>query len=393
MQGANPPIEKMYCIGLMSGTSVDGIDAVLVDITGQNEDIELNCVAHHQRIYPKALRQQILDVCAGKALSMAEFAQLDEAIAIEFAEAAKYIQNLTYSAQIVGSHGQTVFHRPPSSSHIGYSLQLGRGALIANLTGIPTVNNFRAADIAAGGQGAPLVSKIDVCLLSHAEKTRCIQNIGGIGNVTYIPPKKETGWLKRVKGWDTGPGNVLIDLAIQQLTQGEKTYDDQGEWAAQGISCLELVDKWLGNPFFVEIPPKSTGRERFSPVYLQKCQQDAQQYDLSPADWLATLTDFTAASIVDSYQRFLPTVPDEVLLCGGGSHNQFLRQCLQMRLPSGITLLSTDDLGLNGDDKEAIAFAVLAYWRFHCYFSGNLPTVTGAKSEQLLGDIYYPMIE
>ena len=240
----------MYCIGLMSGTSVDGIDAVLVEVTGQNEDIQVNLINHCQTDYPKDLRQQILEVCGGKSLSMAEFAQLDDPIAVEFATAAKAVQTSHYPAQIIGSHGQTVFHRPPTASNLGYSLQLGRGALIAHLTQLPTINNFRAADIAAQGQGAPLVSKIDVCLLSDDQKTRCIHNLGGIGNLTYLPAKKDPNWLTNVKGWDTGPANVLIDLAIQRLTQGEQTYDHQGQWAAKGTPCTELIEQWLNHPFF-----------------------------------------------------------------------------------------------------------------------------------------------
>ncbi|MGK7933487.1 MAG: anhydro-N-acetylmuramic acid kinase [Microcystaceae cyanobacterium] len=381
----------MYCIGLMSGTSVDGIDAVLVEITGQNENIQVNLINHCQKDYPKQLRQQIIEVCSGKSLSMAEFAKLDDDIAVEFATAAKNVQHPDYPAQIIGSHGQTVFHRPPTSSELGYSLQLGRGALIAHLTQLPTVNNFRAADIAAKGQGAPLVSKIDVCLLSHPEKTRCVQNLGGIGNVTYLLPQKDPNWLTNVKGWDTGPANVLVDLAIQRLTQGEQTYDNQGQWADKGMPCTELIDQWLKHPFFSNPPPKSTGRELFSPEYLDQCWKTAQAYHLSTEDWLATLTDFTAATIVDSYQRFLPNLPDEILLCGGGSHNLYLRKCLAYRLPSSTAILTTDDVGLSGDNKEAIAFAILAYWRFHCHFAGNLPSVTGAIADQQLGEIHLPL--
>ena len=268
-------------------------------------------------------------------------------------------------------------------------MQLGRGEVIANLTGIPTVSNFRVADIAAGGHGAPLVPKIDACLLSHSTKHRAIQNLGGIGNVTYLPPRNHPDWEQKIRGWDTGPANVLIDLAIHQLTDGKQTYDKNGEWAAQGTPCKKLILQWLREDYFLQPPPKSTGRELFNRDYLARCWQDAKTEKLSDADWLATLTELTVASIVHSYQSFLPQIPDEVLLCGGGSRNLYLRQRLQAELPSA-KILTTDEVGLNGDHKEAIAFAILAYWRYYCSFPGNLPQVTSANQSMLLGNIHLP---
>lgn len=378
-------------IGLISGTSVDGIDAVLVDITGTDLDLQVTLLAGETYPYPSDLRAEILAVCGGKALSMQEMAALDDAIASSFSLAAKNIQADHSPAELIGSHGQTVFHRPPeytstSQRSLGYSLQLGRGELITHLTGISTVSNFRAADIAAGGQGAPLVSKVDATLLSHPTQTRCVQNIGGIGNVTYLPPRQQKNWEEKVIGWDTGPGNAILDLAVTQLTQGNQTYDRGGQWAAQGTPCLELVQQWLQQDFFQQAPPKSTGRELFSPVYLQQCWQDAQSYNLSSADWLATLTELTVVSIVESYRNFLPTMPDQVLLCGGGSRNLYLKNRLSTQLEPA-SVLTTDEVGLNGDFKEAIAFAVLAYWRFYTSIPGNLPQVTGASQPVQLGEI------
>jgi anhydro-N-acetylmuramic acid kinase len=378
----------MRVIGLISGTSVDGIDAALVDLSGQELDLQVKLIAAQTYPYPAALRQQILEVCQGQALSMEELAILDDAIASQFAQAAQAIQaKISPTATLIGSHGQTVFHRPPQTQQLGYTLQLGRGAVIAQQTGIPTISNFRVADMAAGGHGAPLVSKLDVCLLSHPELSRCVQNLGGIGNVTYLPPLARAENLGRgVKGWDTGPGNVLIDLAVAHFSQGAQTYDEDGAWAAQGQPCQALIGEWLDHPFFQELPPKSTGRELFSPVYLQRCLQSAAPYQLSPADTLATLTDFTAASITDSYDQFLPHPPDQVVLCGGGSRNGYLRHCLQRRLGK-IPLLTTEDFGLNADAKEAIAFAALAYWRHH-QIPGNVPAVTGAQHPVLLGELH-----
>jgi anhydro-N-acetylmuramic acid kinase len=377
----------MLAIGLISGTSVDGIDAAFVEIGGEVENPRARLLAGETYAYPEELRARILGVCAGQSLSIEELADLDDLIASEFARAAMEIQRGQPEAEIIGSHGQTVFHRPPIGERLGYSLQLGRGEAIARITGIQTVSNFRAADIAIGGHGAPLVPKVDAYLLSDPVKSRCVQNIGGIGNVAYLPPRSRENWESKVFGWDTGPGNVLIDLAVSFLTNGEKTYDANGERAAAGDPCTELVNRWLEDDYFHLPPPKSTGRELFSPVYLERTRRDANEIGLSDADWLATLTDFTAASIAHSYRTFLPGLPDEVLLCGGGARNAYLRRRINTHLGENVRVLITDDAGLNGDFKEAIAFAVLAYWRVN-EFPGNLPTVTGARGAALLGEIH-----
>ncbi|MGL5083214.1 MAG: anhydro-N-acetylmuramic acid kinase [Microcoleaceae cyanobacterium] len=406
-------------VGLMSGTSVDGIDAALVEITGLGSDLQVNLLAGETYSYPDQLRGQILNLCGGQAISCAELAALDDAIALEFAKAALAIQQGQAPAELIGSHGQTVFHRPPgspemhpSSPTLGYSLQLGRGAVIHQFTGIITVSNFRGADIAVGGQGAPLVSILDAYVLSHPDYNRCVQNVGGIGNVTYLP---KTALVQTVSsaepltlrdssledssledsslesragilGWDTGPGNTLLDLAVQHFSAGTQAYDQDGAWAAQGQPCLELVERWLQQDFFHQPPPKSTGREHFGSDYFHQCLADAHVYALNPADLLATLTELTAASIAQSYRQFLPQLPDQVLLCGGGSHNLCLRKQLQALLYP-IPILTTADVNLDVDFKEAIAFAMLAYLRVH-HIPGNLPQVTGAKTSTLLGEVY-----
>ena len=388
-------------IGLISGTSVDGIDAALVDVVGSQTDLKVQLVAGKTFPYPANLRSQILSVCSGSALSMAELAELDDAIAQEFATAALTIQAEYDKAELIGSHGQTVYHRPArkaekeiASGFMGYSLQLGRGALIAQLTGITTVSNFRSADIAAGGQGAPLVSILDACLLAEPNRSLCIQNLGGIGNLTYLPArskgenKHESEILslgEGISGWDTGPANSLLDLAVQHFSGGTKTIDEGGAWAASGTPCQALVEDWLQQEFFRQAPPKSTGRELFGVDYFDRCLVEAQGYNLSPADVLATLTELTVASIVHSYQTFLPAMPDRVLLCGGGSHNLYLKRRLQSQLHP-VQVLTTSEAGLSVDFKEAIAFAVLAAWRVRG-IPGNLPQVTGARAPVLLGEI------
>ncbi|MBN3878671.1 anhydro-N-acetylmuramic acid kinase [Nostoc sp. JL23] len=400
-------------IGLISGTSVDGIDAALVEISGTELDLKVELLAGATYPYPAELRERILAVGAGVAISMAELAEIDDAIAEVFAQAAQNIQIGYQPATLIGSHGQTVYHRPPKEgageqgsraremltphglnpsypltalgTPLGYSLQLGRGALITHLTNIATVSNFRVADIAIGGHGAPLVPRVDAYLLSHPQEGRCIQNIGGIGNVAYIPPR-HSDWLSKIRAWDTGPGNSLLDLAVEHLSAGAKTYDEDGNWAASGTPCHPLVEQWLNQDYFHLPPPKSTGRELFGVTYLHQCLKDAQAYQLNPADILATLTELTAASIVHSYRTFLPEMPQRVLLCGGGSRNLYLKQRLQVLLAS-IPVSTTDEVGLSADFKEAIAFAVLAYWR-HLGIPGNLPTATGAPQEVLLGEIH-----
>ncbi|WP_375497635.1 anhydro-N-acetylmuramic acid kinase [uncultured Nostoc sp.] len=382
-------------IGLISGTSVDGIDATLVEISGTELDLKIELLAGATYPYPAELRERILAVGAGVAISMAELAEIDDAIAQVFAQAAQNIQIGHQPATLIGSHGQTVYHRPPADrgignkttphSPLGYSLQLGRGELITHITGITTVSNFRVADIAIGGHGAPLVPRVDAYLLSHSEEGRCIQNIGGIGNVAYIPPR-HGDWLSKIRAWDTGPGNSLLDLAVEHLSAGAKTYDEDGNWAASGTPCDPLVEQWLNQDYFHLPPPKSTGRELFGVAYLHQCLEDAQAYQLSAADFLATLTELTAASIFHSYRTFLPEMPQRVLLCGGGSRNLYLKRRLELLLPS-IPVLTTDEVGISADFKEAIAFAVLAYWR-HLGIPGNLPTATGAPQEVLLGEIH-----
>jgi anhydro-N-acetylmuramic acid kinase len=377
-------------IGLMSGTSVDGIDAALVTIEGTTTDLTVTLIAAQTYDYPDRLRQKILAVSAGEPLSMAQLADLDDQIARCFAEAALAIQaESSASATLIGSHGQTVFHRPATRSiggELGYSLQLGRGATIAKLTGLTTIANFRAADIAAGGQGAPLVPPIDAYLLGDKQRSTVVQNIGGIGNLTYIPAQTDSDWFNQVRGWDSGPGNSLIDIAVQSRSQGKLTYDSDGLWAASGTIDRDLVDHWLRHPYFQQPPPKSTGRELFGWAAYPQYEQEAQH--LSDADFIASLTEFTAASIALSYQ-LLPRLPDRVLLSGGGSHNAYLRQRLALRLPLS-TIQTTTDLGLDADAKEAIAFAVLAHWR-SLNLPGNLPAVTGARSAVCLGDIYQPI--
>jgi anhydro-N-acetylmuramic acid kinase len=378
----NAPNNKILAIGLMSGTSVDGIDAALVEINDRHNHLETNLIAGHTYAYPADLRAEILAVCAGALRSLQQICELDDRIAESFAKAAIAIMEKgDRSPDLIGSHGQTVFHRPPVGEQMGYTVQLGRGAVIAELTGIKTVSDFRVADIELGGHGAPLVPLVDVLLFSHPTKYRVCQNIGGISNLTYLPPNSIEN-QDQVFGFDNGTGNVLMDMATQKLF-GD-SFDLDGAIARQGNPDLDLINKWLEQEFFVIAPPKSTGRELFSPDYLEARLSECQH--LSNYDILATLTEFTARAIAKSYRDFLPVFPDEVLIGGGGGRNGYLMERLQDLLAPAI-VKRTDDFGMSGDSKEAIAFAVLGYLRLK-ERSGNLPSVTGAKRSVLLGKIY-----
>ena len=384
----------MRIIGLMSGTSVDGNDAELTEISGENYGVSVELIEGVTHPYPEDVRSKILAVCANQPITLAQLAELDDAIAHHFIQAIRALDIDLATVDLIGSHGQTLYHRPPQLNspqlnQLGHTMQFGRGDLIACATGCTTVSNFRVADIALGGQGAPLVPIIDACLLSQPHHSVAVQNIGGIGNVTYLPAWNKQGTPPtEVIGWDTGPGNALIDWAVTNLSKGQQTYDRNGEWAAQGTPYQPLVDQWLAQPFFQLPPPKSTGRELFGASYAEQCWQEGQADDLSRADYLATLTDFTAATIELSYRQFFDNMPTEILIGGGGSRNLYLMNRLQKRLPES-TVKTTDDRQVDGEMKEAIAFAILAYWRWH-NIPGNLPSVTGAARPCLLGEIWQP---
>ena len=375
----NAPTDKILAIGLMSGTSVDGIDAALVEICDRQGILSTNLIAGHTYEYEADLKKEILAVCAGAPRSLQQICELDDRIAESFAKAALAIREKSdQQPDLIGSHGQTVFHRPPVDQKMGYTVQLGRGAVIAELTGIKTVSDFRVADIEVGGQGAPLVPMVDALLLAHPTKYRACQNIGGISNVTYLPPN--AGAIpEQIFGFDNGAGNVLMDMVVQKLF--DQPFDRDGVIARQGKPNLDLINQWLGQEFFLIPPPKSTGRELFSPDYLEARLEECQ--DLSNYDILATLTEFTARAIAKSYRDFLPVFPEEVLVGGGGGRNSYLMERLQDLLKPAI-VKRTDDFGLSGDSKEAIAFAILGYLRIKERY-GNLPSVTGAKRSVLLG--------
>jgi anhydro-N-acetylmuramic acid kinase len=287
-----------------------------------------------------------------------------------------------YDVALIGSHGQTIYHALDASSSVRSTLQIGEAAVIRARTGVTTVADFRVADVAVGGQGAPLVSYVDWLLLRHPALTRTVQNIGGIANVTYLPPDDDPAG---VLAFDTGPGNMLIDDAARRATAGARTFDRDGKLAAQGQVDETLLGELLAHGHLAQPPPKTTGREQFGTSFGAEVWVRAEARGLEGRDILATVTAFTAASIEDAYHRFLPQMPDEVILGGGGASNLTLVAMLRQRL-SPARVIAHEAVGLTSDAKEAVAFAVLAYEAIHNR-PGNLPSCTGAKSQAVLGKI------
>jgi anhydro-N-acetylmuramic acid kinase len=396
----------MIVIGLMSGTSADGIDAAVVRLEGAPPSLTWDVLTHLHRPFHSELRDEIFNCFRPETSSVDRLCRLNFSLGRAFGAAA--LDAATQAGlsitqiDLIGSHGQTLWHEPPSGEESGSTLQLGEPAIIAEITGVPVVGNFRTRDMAVGGQGAPLVPLADRLLLSHPSRVRAAQNIGGIANVTFLPPvfAAETQSAERenersgptslnpdVIAFDTGPGNMLIDEAARLATDGAWRYDRDGALAAQGSIDESLLAEWMTEPFFQQHPPRTTGRELFGTQRAARYWSQASRRGLNPSDIVATLTALTAHSIERAYRGFLPTLPDEVIVSGGGARNPTLMAMLAKRLkPARVT--TSEEYGLGIEAKEAIAFAVLAYETRHKR-PGNVPAATGASRPVVLGSITY----
>jgi anhydro-N-acetylmuramic acid kinase len=372
-------------IGLMSGTSLDGIDAALVELDGDPGALEWKLLHFIDRPYTAARRALIHEcIVHGNAAALCRLnADLGEWFAAAALELCASAGVAPADVTVIGSHGQTVWHEPPREGERGSTFQLGCAATIAERTGVAVVSDFRARDMAAGGQGAPLVPWVDRLLFAHADRRRVLQNIGGMGNLTWLPPR---GSNEPVLAFDTGPGNALIDAAVELATNGARTFDDSGEWARTSAVDEQLLSELLTHPFLRKEPPKSTGREVYGRPYVQQLAERVAPS--GEAEWgifISTLTELSARSIADAVRRWvLPRGVDEMIVTGGGARNTELVERIRRQL-SGVPVRADDGaLGIDPAAKEALAFAVLA-WAHVRHLSGNVPEATGATGPRLLG--------
>jgi anhydro-N-acetylmuramic acid kinase len=366
----------------MSGTSADGVDAVLARFQGTPRRPRWQ-VAHTASVpYPDALRSRIVACGQGQPMAAAVLLDLMEELT-EFQARAARACDPRGRAEVVGCHGQTLWHRPPEPERPGASWQALLAPLLAARLRCPVVFDFRAADLALGGHGAPLVPATDAALLGGIAGWRAVLNLGGIANLTLIPPCQGPDRHQPVRGWDCGPANTLIDLAVHQFSEGRLRFDAAGDWARQGRIAEDAIAHWLQEPYLRQPPPKSTGRECFGAEDLGRRLEALRAMDpgLGAADALATLTAFTAAVVAQDLRRGTP--PLELLVAGGGTRNLFLLDQLRHRC-RGMVVRPLSELGIGDLEREALAFALLAWWHVKGH-AGSLPSVTGASGPAVLG--------
>lgn len=384
----------MLVLGLMSGTSADGIDVALARISGAPPKLRAKLLRHTSVTFPAELRKEILHVAEGRLITANEISQLNFRLGEVFADAAlsacKRFRVSPSRVDLIGSHGQTVFHQGRPAFFFGRkvasTLQIGEPAVIAARTGITTVGDFRPADVAMGGQGAPLVPYADYLLYQHDKLGRVSLNLGGIANVTVIPAAAKPS---KIFAFDTGPANMLIDALVAHFTDGEQRYDKDGRMATSGRGIPALLDDLMRDPYFRQKPPKSTGREYYGSAYLKNVLALGERHHAKPADLIRAATFLTALSIVDALCSFvLPkTKIDQMIVSGGGARNLLILAQIEAALPA-IEMLHSSKFGIPGDAKEAFAFALLAYETFH-FRPSNLPSATGARGPAILGKIAY----
>lgn len=372
----------MIGIGLMSGTSLDGVDAALVEIHEINGKIHYELLNFITKPFKEGIKEEIEKALSLQHSNVQLICSLNFKLGYEFAEAAKLVCNGVHfpieRVDFIASHGQTIWHQPLATDNFAPStLQIGEAAVIAYETGCQVVSNFRVMDIAAGGQGAPLVSYPDYLLFRDGQLNVVLQNIGGIANLTYLP---KGCTADDVLSFDTGPGNMMIDEVTQRYFG--KPYDSEGKIARSGRVIESLLDKLMQDTYLTLQPPKSTGREHFGKQYVNKIIESLDS-SVRPQDILATFTHFVAESIVYHYKKHLGPI-DRVIVSGGGSYNTYLLECIQQRM--NCEVITMESFKENSNAKEAIAFALLGYETLH-HRTNNVKNATGAKRSVVLGHI------
>ena len=393
-----PQKNKKTVIGLMSGTSADGVDVALVDITGSGLTTEIELIVFETIPYKPEIRARIFDLFNVETARVDEICEMNFVLGRLFAESTLVVLEKSgvspTQVDLIGSHGQTIHHMPSASTPA--TLQIGEPAVIAHETGIPTIADFRVADIAAGGEGAPLIAYPDYLLFHSPTQTIGLLNIGGIANLTVLPAGKG---IEAVHASDTGPGNMILDAGVEKMTNGEKQFDEDGNLARKGTVCKPLLDKWLTHPFFALTPPKTTGRETFGTPFADDCLHQIRtrgssyyggQNMMADYDGLATLTAFTVESISHYYTDFVAgNSPLDILyVSGGGAQNPLMMEGLAKEFHP-IPVVDITEKGTLGDAKEAIGFAILANEAVHGNFA-NVPNATGATCRKVLGKFVCP---
>jgi anhydro-N-acetylmuramic acid kinase len=374
--------------GVMSGTSADGVDVAMVRLTGRRARMHFELIAHCAFPYPAAVREAVLRAMNAQSIAVSELARLNFLLAEIYADCVRRtMQKAGLSCELVGCHGQTIYHQGSAAKYLGHDIactwQIGDGSVLAGRLGVPVVSDFRPADMAAGGLGAPLVPFLDLLVFRHARRGRIVQNIGGIGNLTAIPA---AGRAEQVRAFDTGPGNMVIDAVCEELFG--KAFDAEGKLAAKGNVLGAVLVELMKNPFFRRKGPRTAGREEFGREYvrefLKRCGR-ADKYDI-----LATATALTARSIGLAVRTLLKKDRyHDLFVSGGGTRNRTLMEMISGEVAEfGIDVLLTDAAGVPSQAKEAVAFAVLAYQTWHGEAS-NISGATGAGREVILGKVSY----
>ncbi len=380
-------------VGLISGTSADGVSAVVTEITGTGLEARMRVLGYGTYPYTPELKEAVFELFRPETSTVNRICEMNFVLGEFFADCALRLIGecgLTPGeVDLIGSHGQTIHHLPRPREFSGYStrstLQIGEAAVIAERTGVPTVADFRKADVAAGGEGAPLTPYLDLVLHRHPTRSRVLQNIGGIANLTYLPVGATAD---DVVAFDTGPGNMVIDAVVRHHTRRAREYDEDGRAAAKGKADAGLLDVLLSHPYFVKSPPKTTGREEFGEAFALDLVRRAGERGLGFEDTVATVTALTVESIAGAYKRLLPrgSKIDEVYVSGGGARNRFLMGVLAERLDP-TPVLEYDALGYPGEAKEAMLMALLASEHM-MGAPANVPRATGAKRAVVLGALH-----